>query len=269
MCELLGVSSKVPATVRCGLNQLAAHSASGPHLDGWGIAYYAGTDVSTFRGETAAADDPRVRQLAARGLQTHLAVAHIRHATQGEVALRNTQPFTRQIDGRTHVFAHNGDLEGIDLLPRMSGSVCRPAGETDSEVAFCFLLDKILRLWSAGAEPPPLRDRVAALGDVAARLRELGPANFVYADGDALFAHGHRRKQAPRGIIMPPGLHVLSRSCTSDADDFDTQGLRISGDATCAVIVASVPLTDEPWEALEEGQLIAARGGRVVMRVRP
>ena len=39
--------------------------------------------------------------------------------------------------------------------------------------------------------------RVERLGEIvvefAARLRPLGPFNFVYSDGDALFVHAHRR----------------------------------------------------------------------------
>ena len=40
MCELLGMSSKVPTTVTCGRDQLARHSLAGPHREGWGVAYY-------------------------------------------------------------------------------------------------------------------------------------------------------------------------------------------------------------------------------------
>lgn len=44
----------------------------------------------------------------------------------------------------------------------------------------------------------------------AADMRALGPANFLYADSDVLFAHGHRRIQAG-GEIAPPGLWHLQR----------------------------------------------------------
>ena len=50
----------------------------------------------------------------------------------------------------------------------------------------------------------------------AAHLRELGPANFIYADGDATFAHAHRRNQGGELGIRPPGLHLLCRRCTGE-----------------------------------------------------
>ena len=49
------------------------------------------------------------------------------------------------------------------------------------------------------------------LAAFAAELRVLGRANYLYADGDALFAHGHRRIQPARGRIEPPGLWTLQR----------------------------------------------------------
>ena len=46
MCELLAMSSGVPATVNLALGVLARHGGGdGPDKDGWGIAYYEGGDV--------------------------------------------------------------------------------------------------------------------------------------------------------------------------------------------------------------------------------
>lgn len=94
----------------------------------------------------------------------------------------------------------------------------------------------------------------------------LGPANFLYADGDALFAHGHKRLQADRGI-RPPGLHVLRRHCALGASAVSTAGLSIGpvDGEQHVVLLASVPLTREPgWRALGEGELIAARDGAIL-----
>jgi predicted glutamine amidotransferase len=33
------------------------------------------------------------------------------------------------------------------------------------------------------------------------------------------------------------------------------------------VLAATVPLTDEPWEALDEGEIVVARNGEIVARV--
>ena len=44
--------------------------------------------------------------------------------------------------------------------------------------------------------PPPLAERLHAAAEFAARLRGFGPANFLYTDGDALFAHAQSERSA-------------------------------------------------------------------------
>ena len=191
-------------------------------------------------------------------------VAHVRRATQGLACSRNTQPFTRELGGRLHVFAHNGMLPGIEDDPRFTTRRFRRIGDTDSEHAFCALLDSIAPLWEQGV--PSLEDRIAEIGAFAATLRELGPANFIYTDGDAVFAHGHRRKD-DRGEIRPPGLHFVCRTCTGESDGVALAGVSVGHDAEQQVaLVASVPLSDERWEAVGEGELVVLREGRVVLR---
>ena len=112
MCELLAMSSSRPAQLTFSLQTLAARGdAAGSTHDGWGVAFYQGKDVALFREPSAAADSALVRFLESQGPATYLAISHIRHATQGTISLANTQPFVRELGGRTHVFAHNGDLQ--------------------------------------------------------------------------------------------------------------------------------------------------------------
>ena len=84
MCELLALSSSLPARLTFSLHTLAARGgAAGTAHDGWGVAFYQGEDVALFREPEAAGDSPLVRFLETRGPQTNLAVSHIRHATSG------------------------------------------------------------------------------------------------------------------------------------------------------------------------------------------
>jgi len=189
----------------------------------------------------AASDSPLVRLLETQGPATHLAISHIRHATHGAISLANTQPFVRELGGRTHVFAHNGHLPGIGQDARFALKHFHPVGETDSEQACCALLDRLQALWQAGT-PPPLDARLAVVSAFAAELRELGPANFLYADGEVLFAHGHRRIQAG-GRIEPPGLFLLSRQCHDEGEPLRAQGLRIGcGAAQGLAFGANLPV---------------------------
>jgi glutamine amidotransferase len=194
-------------------------------------------------------------------------LSHIRKATQGGPALRNCQPFVRELGGAMHAFAHNGDLELRGLRARLPLGMHRPVGETDSEYAFCALLERLRELWLAAEGVPPFAHRLAIVSGFASTIRDLGPANFIYSDGDALFAHGHKRMH--EGAARPPGLHVLSRRCARSGGAFDTEGLSIVSSAgeQKVVLLASVPLTNEPgWQPLGEGELLAARRGAIVTR---
>jgi predicted glutamine amidotransferase len=247
------------------LQTLAARGgASGSTHDGWGIAFYQGTDVALFREPAAAADSALVRFLETEGPTTHLAISHIRHATQGGVSLANTQPFVRELGGRAHVFAHNGDLPGIYRSEALALGSHRPVGQTDSEHAFCVLLERLSKLWKSST-PPNVEERLFLITAFASDLRALGPANFIYADGDAVFAHGHRRLQRSSKHAEPPGLWVRQRHCAPADPAPDDQGsVSIAQEERSVVWVASVPLTDDDWRPLAEGEVVAVRGGEVL-----
>lgn len=263
MCELLGMSSRLPARLTISLDALAAHGGgSGPHRDGWGAAWYANHDAQRIREVAPASDSDHLRFLREQGFRSRLAIAHIRLATRGERLLHNTQPFSRELGGHTHLFAHNGDLPGVNETFSTTRRF-RPIGETDSEYAFCALLATLAPLWD-GDEPPSRSARLDAVAAFAETLRPLGPANFLYADGELLIAHGHRRTNAA-GDVVPPGLHLLERYCTIDSPPaIDGLGLEPQGGDQRVVVLASVPLSDEAWRPLAEGELVAVAGGECV-----
>ena len=266
MCELLALSSSQPVRLNFSLQALAARGgATGRSHDGWGVAFYQGHDVALFREPGAAADSALVRYLESNGPVTELAISHIRHATQGELSLANTQPFVRELGGRRHVFAHNGDLPGIYRTGALTLDRYRPVGQTDSEHAFCALLSRMSPLWQAQS-PPTLDARLSVLSKFADELRALGPANFLYADGDALFAHGHRRLQIT-GRAEPPGLWIRERLCPpADPAPEHAGGASIVQAGQTVVWIASVPLTEDAWQPLAEGELVVVRAGVMLTR---
>lgn len=270
MCELLAMSSRRPTRLTFSLETLAAHSGrSGRYRDGWGVAYYQDNDAVLFREPIAASDSPLVRFLETQGPSTTLAISHIRRATRGAVVLSNTQPFLRELAGRVHVFAHNGDLPGIERSGDLAFDRYRPVGTTDSEHAFCALLERIRGLWNSTSRVPPLDERLSVLSNFAADLRRLGPANFFYADGDALFAHGHRRIQSATNDIAPPGLFLLSRRCVDADEPIHASGVSVAPGFQEVLLIASVPLTDENWRPFAEGELVAASAGKLLDAVMP
>lgn len=265
------MSSNAAANVRLSFSEFASHGGGrGPHADGWGIAYYEGRDARVMREPSPAAHSPCARLIADNDMESNLVVSHIRRATRGAISLANTQPFVREVTGRLHLFAHNGDLPDLDTIPLEHSHECyQPIGQTDSEHAFCLLLQRVKGLWANSDAVPALELRLKLVSAFARELRALGPANFIYTDSDTVFAHGHRRHNGDG--IRPPGLWTLTRRCRVPRRT-DTDGLSIASTTAQqeVALVASVPLSDEErWTPMEEGEVVALRDGVILARTRP
>jgi glutamine amidotransferase len=256
MCELFALSASAPVDVRLSLGELVRHGGeTDHHRDGWGVAFADGRDFRIFKEAGAAASSPWVGCLADHPIRARTVAAHIRHATQGAIASENTQPFVRELGGLIRVFAHNGDLG-----PRAAWTAARfhPAGDTDSEAAFCALLDEAAAQGATG----PLS--LAMFAAFAERAAAKGPANLIYAEPGRLLIHADRRKQRD-GAIKPPGLWMLCRQCVQTS----AAASPVKIDATVetkVVLFASVPLTDEPWTPLEPGSVLEAVDGEIRAR---
>jgi glutamine amidotransferase len=178
------------------------------------------------------------------------------------VTLANTQPFVRELGGVSHCFAHNGNLVGIasDLRFELSGRY-QPVGQTDSEHAFCVLMSRLASIWD-GKQWPSLELRRSAVVGFAKDIATLGPANFLYSDAQVLFGYGHRRIQAATGTVSAPGLWFLERHCSIPVHPGDEPlGLRVHDGNQSVVFIARVPLSDEAWRPLQEGELIVVSDG--------
>ncbi len=262
MCELFALSSKAPATATLSLETFAAHGGdSAPNKDGWGVAYFEDGDVRRLRDSGAAFTSPWVRFVEEQGLSSTVVVSHIRKATVGAVALRNTQPYCRELGGRMHVFAHNGHVPDVEGSRKFALGAFHPVGETDSEHAFCALLQRVADAGTDGVLPPR-ETLIEVVASFAADLRALGPANFIYSDGEVLIAHGHRRRQSD-GNFGAPGLHTLCRQCAGIDAPVSGGGLTVASPRQQVTLVASVPLTDEAWTPLGEGELVVLEAGHI------
>lgn len=234
MCELFGMSARRPAGVSDYLDLLRPRGGgSGPHSDGWGIAWYEGRAAQVFKEPEAAAHSRCFSMLADSHRASSLVVAHIRKANPPEIgrAWANTHPFEREMGGNSWVFAHNGKLPGIHGNPTFATSRFLPVGDTDSEAAFCYLLERVAEF------VPPVPGQIssaklgAALRDAVADLSMLGEFNFLLADGFHLVAYATGR------------LHFLERPCLSPE----------CGEA--AVLLATEPLSEEDWRPLDRGSI--------------
>jgi glutamine amidotransferase len=268
MCELFGVSSSLPVQVSYSLHAFAEHGGLlHPNKSGWGIAYHEGRDALLIKEPEPASDSPFVRFIETQPLTSTCVIAHVRYATAGAPCFANTHPFIRELGGHMHFFAHNGGLDQIWEKIPLRAKTFHPVGETDSEHAFCILLERLAPSWQRADGPPPLPDRLAIIAEAAEAFRKLGSANFLYSDGDVLFAHAHRRCWDEGGgrfsVARPPGLS------TATGRDLSVKGLKVETpeDNTDVLYVASVPLTAEGWTPVPEGTVLALQQGAEILRV--
>ncbi len=266
MCELFAMSSRLPAAVSFSMHEFARRGGlEAPNRDGWGLGYYRDRAAQALREPGPASESPLAGFLERQEWSGQLLISHLRRARIGPRALCNTQPFERELGGRAHLFAHNGELPSFRELP-LSGRFL-PMGQTDSEHAFCYLLDQLRPLYDAD-DAPDVPSRLEVCVRVAAEFRERGVANFLYTDGDALFAHAHVRLDPARDDALVPGLYSLHRSGRDESQPIGGRALEVQTEHPDQEVslLASVPLTREEWSVVPEGEVLVLRDGMLVSR---
>jgi predicted glutamine amidotransferase len=254
MCELLGMECNVPTDILfsfAGLRQRGGRT--GPHGDGWGLAFYEGRAARVFLESSAAAESPLAHFLAQNPIKTMLAVGHVRKRTRGPLCLANTHPFVRELWGRHWVFAHNGTLPRV--RKRKLGRFV-PIGTTDSEHAFCVLLEE---LRAAFPEYPRRTSELFHLiADVGGRIARDGTFNFLLGDGRHLYARcGTRLCYLVRKA--PFGLATLSD------DDVVVDFSTVTTPRDRVAVIATTPLTkNETWTQGKPGELWVFDQGRLL-----
>ncbi|MEM5325625.1 class II glutamine amidotransferase [Paraburkholderia sp. JHI2823] len=256
MCQLLGMNCAAPTDVTFSFTGFAARGgATDHHADGWGIAFFEDKACRLFIDNEASARSPIAEMVKHYPIKSRNTIAHIRKATQGNCALENSHPFQRELWGRHWIFAHNGDLEGFD--PVLSG-VYQPVGTTDSERAFCMLLQG-LRNAFPGAQPP-LDELFAALESLTREVTQFGVFNFLMSNGQALFAHcsTHLHYLVRRWPFST--AHLVDADVSIDFAKYTTPEDRVA-------VIATAPLTDnEVWTRFAPGDLMMFQHGDVIAR---
>ncbi|MWV26378.1 class II glutamine amidotransferase [Aurantiacibacter rhizosphaerae] len=266
MCELFAMSASVPHTVRYELDLFAAEGGERHrNRDGWGILFAQDRDAYLFR-EPDPASTSELAKMVVRDapVSKHL-IAHVRRASSGKPALANTHPFDRVVDGRRFAFAHNGDLPGIENREDARAFIPHRIGDTDSELAFLMLLD---RLHTAKATETEARLQVFAR--FAAEMRELGSSNFLFFDGEHLLVHADRRRfETEDGLTEPrePGLNIRTFDTKDSGDRWKSRGATIERIDGPLHLFASVPLDPEGWKPLPRGTAMVLKDGEILSEV--
>ena len=250
MCQLLGMNANVPTDVMFSFAGLATRADE--HKDGFGIAFFEDRGLRHFIDHHGARSSPVAELVKRYPIKSDNVIAHIRKATQGVVALENTHPFVRELWGRYWVFAHNGDLKGY--APRLHGAF-RPVGNTDSELAFCWLMQELAK---AHASVPSVEELSCTLRELLPQPARHGTLNLLLSNGQALWAHCSTQ------------LHLLERAHPFGAAQLADEDLRVdfaahTTPADRVAIVATAPLTQgEAWQALAPGEMRVLVNGQTV-----
>jgi glutamine amidotransferase len=241
MCQLLGMNANTPTDVMFSFTGLATRASE--HKDGFGIAFFEDKGLRLFIDPASARDSPVAEMVRRYPIKSENVIAHIRKATQGQVALENCHPFVRELWGRYWVFAHNGDLK--DFAPRLHGAF-RPVGSTDSERALCWLLQELAK---SHAGVPSVAELTRTLRELLPRLHAHGTFNLLLSNGQALWAHGSTK------LYWLQRQHPFRQARLADEDlSVDFAALTTPDDRVA--VVATEPLTTgEAWQAFAPGEL--------------
>ena len=241
MCQLLGMNANTPTDVMFSFAGLATRADE--HKDGFGIAFFEERGIRVFIDPESARRSPVAEMVKQYPIKSDQVIAHIRKATYGRVALENCHPFVRELWGRYWVFAHNGDLHGY--APRLHGHF-RPVGDTDSERAFCWLMQELAK---AHASVPSVEELTCTLRELMPAPAAHGTFNMLLSNGQALWAHASTK------------LHWLVRQQPFGAATLADEDLSVDFGALTqptdrVAVIATEPLTTgEAWTPMARGEM--------------
>ena len=230
MCQLLGMNCNTPTDIMFSFEGFRRRGGiTDHHADGFGIGFFEGKGVRLFHDDKPSANSPVADLVRAYQIKSENVIAHIRKASQGQTSLANTHPFMREMWGEYWLFAHNGHL--IDFFPEQ-GEYYHAVGSTDSERAFCFILNRLRSRFATKPEPEVLFDAIAGLTYIV--------------------------RKAPFGKAR-----LLDDDVMVDFSEVTTPNDKVS-------VIATLPLTrDETWSQLAVNELVMFQDGDIVRSDHP
>lgn len=256
MCELMGMSANVPTDICFSFSGLMQRGGkTGPHCDGWGVAFYEGKGVRSFHDPAPCHSSAVAQLIESYPIKSENVICHIRQANVGRVSLANTHPFTRELWGQYWTFAHNGQINDFEAGP----GPFQPVGNTDSEAIFCDLLNRLRGLF---AEQPSQSEILDCLTAAGAEYSTRGVCNVLLSNGEWLFTLCSTKlawitRRAPFGPA-----HLRDVEMAVDFQEHTTPN-------DVVTVIATEPLTtNEQWHACQPGEWHLWQGGESVRQGR-
>lgn len=254
MCELFAMSFNQPVEATFSLRGFRRRGRQNP--DGWGLAWYPDKSVQVIKEPLEAGESQLSAFFLRYGeVKSRIYMAHVRLSSSGAVGYRNTHPFWRELDGRAYSFAHNGTLSNYRV--NLPVGRCRPIGETDSEHAFCHILECIGSRESAGWDEEECQWFWAKLREV----NQCGSFNCLLSDGEHLFCYhdgnGYNRLCFATRAAPYSSVRLLD-------EDFEVHLREEKNPSQSGFVIATRPITNERWEDFQQGELIVLKSGRMI-----
>lgn len=256
MCELLGMSFNIPVGFQFSFRGFSHRGDK--NRDGWGIAQYpdGGKAVQILKAPKMASSSELAKYVQQSSLvRSKTIISHVRYATSN-VLYANTHPFTRELYGYDYSFAHNGSLSMYKTLDLVKYN---PVGSTDSEWAFCYVLQRMLdadlgRMWD--------KDSFSELERIFQDINGLGKFNCIMATDEYLFCY--RDRQGYKGLTMTRRTPPYNQDVKLLDEDWEINLIDEKRDAEKGVIVATSPITDEYWKPMKSNALTVYHLGKQV-----
>jgi len=255
MCQLLGMNCNVPTDICFSFEGFSQRGGgTDEHKDGWGISFFEGKGCRTFMDIQPAAESVISDLVKHYPIKSENVIAHIRKASMGAIKLENTHPFIRELWGEYWVFAHNGDL--LNFHPLLSGCFV-PVGSTDSELAFCVILEHLKLHFE---NKPSLTALCQTFKQKADEISQFGSFNFLLSNGEFLIAH------CSTDLYYLIRQHPFTNAQLKDLDmEINFNELTTSNDRVA--VIATQPLTtNEEWQKFHSGQCLVFKNGEVLKK---
>lgn len=269
MCRLYALLANEPTKVECNLvraqnallEQYRRDSVERQYAGGLGVVCYDQLDryriPTTTKHSNAAVGSDQFSPAAAQ-VYAKAVVAHVRLGTVGFCSTLNAHPFTHD----EWTFAHNGTIPSFETISQqMEANIgdrymnCR-LGTTDSELVFLWLLSQMeangINSDNVADKHEEARNLIAkSVASLAASCLEVAPdtqprLNFVLTNGHVLFA-----------CRWNNSMYQLVRDGVQDCEICGTPHVQHNPAVDHrAVIIASEPITSEPWQEIPNHSLL-------------
>jgi glutamine amidotransferase len=125
-------------------------------------------------------------------------------------------------------------------------------GQTDSEWAFCWLMQELAK---SHASVPTVSELSLTLAELVPQIAEHGVFNFLLSNGQALWAH------ASTHLHYVLRRHPFAQATLSD-EDVRVNFADVTRETDRVALVVTAPLTrDEAWTALQPGRVYTFEDG--------